>query len=207
VTLSRRSPWSLLALCLLMLTVAGCRGCPSKRPPIDLIRNMDRQPKLIPQGESAFFADGAAMRPPVEGTVARGDLALDLATRTGRQGDGTLLTSIPLPVDDTLLARGEERFGIYCAICHGADGDGRGAATVYGVPTADLHQERIRTLSPSEMFESVSHGVGLMPRYDYLVPVEDRWAIIAYLRQLQGEAAEEAAPGEPSPADATEVTP
>jgi mono/diheme cytochrome c family protein len=185
----------LLGLGLLLLGAGGCRGCPSQRPPIHLNPNMDRQPKLIAQAESGFFADGAAMRAPLEGTVARGELALPEAVRTGRTGDG-FVAAIPVSVDERVLARGAERYEIYCGLCHGERGDGRGMLWERAqIASANLHDERIRALAPGQVFDVVSHGSGLMGRYDYAIPIADRWAIVAWVRQLQEvEGTGEAAP-------------
>jgi hypothetical protein len=193
----RRSgaPPALAGLGLLLLVLSGCRGCPSSRPPIHLNPNMDRQPKLIAQAESGFFADGAAMRAPVEGTVARGELALTEEVRTGRR-NGDFVGELPMAVDEQVLARGADRYEIYCGLCHGERGDGRGMLWERAeIASANLHDERIRALLPGQIFDVVSHGTGLMGRYDYAIPVADRWAIVAFVRHLQE--AEGAEGGEP----------
>lgn len=117
--------FGLASLCLALVFSAGCmRGCTSSRPPIHVNPNMDRQPKAIPQSASNFFYDGAAMRTPVEGTIARGTLTDDPVFTTGLRADGSF-ASIPIAVDDALLARGEQQYQIYCSPCHGDTGDGQ----------------------------------------------------------------------------------
>ncbi len=179
-------PRTLLALAVLLL-LGGCvRGCPSRRPPIHPNPNMDRQPKYRPQAASAFFYDGAAMQKPVPGTVARGELAEDREFYSGRNLWGFPVMANPLTGQPGVLARGRERYGIYCAPCHGEGGDGQGMLQERAkVETADLTEERIRQLPDGRLFQVISDGTGLMPGYRYPIPPRDRWAIVAHLRQLQ----------------------
>ena len=183
-------PWRLLALAVLLLSMSGCmRGCTSPRPPIHPNPNMDQQPKYLAQAASDFFYDGATMRPDVEGTVARGELFEDVAFHTGRDATGQWVSN-PLAVDEAVLARGEERYGIYCAPCHSDRGDGRGMLYERSqVLSADLHEERLVTMADGEVFDTVTNGLGLMSGYRYPIPPRDRWAIIAYVRELQRSAA------------------
>lgn len=112
---------------LVVLVAGGCtRGSTSSRPPIHTNPNMDSQPKVRAFDASPWFADGMAMRPPVEGTVARGELNADPVYVTGASADGTFAAAIPLAVDAAVLARGAERFAIYCEPCHGGKGNGKG---------------------------------------------------------------------------------
>jgi mono/diheme cytochrome c family protein len=175
-----------IGLAALLVALGGCRGCTSSRPPIHLNPNMDRQPKLIAQASSDFFYDGMAMRTPVEGTVAREEPVRIGPAQSGHGPDGAPVARSPVAVTAELVARGEGRFAIYCAPCHGAHGDGHGLLSQRaGVATTDLHEERIRQMPDGQIFETVTNGFGLMQGYGYLVPAHDRWAIIAYLRQLQ----------------------
>lgn len=180
----------LLTLATVLLALGGCaRGCTSRRPPIDISPNMDRQPKYLPQGASSFFADGATMRPPVEGTVARGELFVDSALYEGKDEAGEPVAENPLPISEQLLVRGAERFQIYCAPCHGDRGDGKGMLNQRaGVNVASLLDERIRNLPDGQIFDVVTNGLGLMSGYRYPIPAQDRWAIIAHVRTLQKEA-------------------
>ena len=195
---------------LLAVLLGGCRGCPSSRPPIHLNPNMDIQPKLKAQAESAFFYDGAGMRTPVEGTVAQGELHEDSAYWTGKDAAGGFVAAIPghdqaghdqAPV----LPRGQQRFGIYCSPCHGAAADGKGMLFQRAqVQSANLMEQRFRDMPAGQLFDEVTHGVGLMPAYGPFVPVADRWAILAYVRKLQAEtpmpAAAAAGAAAPAPA-------
>lgn len=170
------------------LLLSGCRGCPSSRPPIHLNPNMDNQPKLLPQAASGFFADGAAMRRPVEGTVAQGELHEDRARYAGRDGGGAFVAALPVAVDERVLRRGEERYGVYCGPCHGAEADGKGMLFQRArVESADLLSAKVRALPPGQLYDVISHGMGLMPGYAAQIPVDDRWAIIAYVQKLQAE--------------------
>ncbi|RMF08349.1 MAG: cytochrome c [Candidatus Neomarinimicrobiota bacterium] len=184
----RRPSGLRLLLPLLALILTACfRGMPSKKPPIHLNPNMDTQEKYKPQSRSLFFADEATMRPPVEGTVARGHLKNDLPYYTGRNPDSSYVTANPLPLTADILDRGQERFNIYCSPCHSRLGDGKGIITQYKfpIPPTSLHEERIRTMPDGQIFETISRGIRNMPSYRHQIPVRDRWAIIHYVRALQ----------------------
>lgn len=176
------------ALALVLLALSGCaRGCTSSRPPIHLNPNMDIQPRYEPQAPSAFFYNGAAMRPPVQGTVARGELRDSGPFWTGKDAaGGAFVTAIPMEVNDAVLARGAERYDIYCATCHDKGGDGKGILYERGkVPTPSFHDDRLRTMPDGQIFDVITNGFGLMPSYRYPLPAADRWAIIVHLRGLQ----------------------
>ena len=211
----RANRWTTLALVLL---ASGCtRGSTSDDPPIHLIPDMDDQPRYEAQASSDFFYDGAAMRTPVAGTVARGSLVEDAARVTGKAG-GVPVDTSPVPVDEALLERGAERYAIYCAPCHAEDGSGQSMLRERaGVATADLLQERLLTVGDGYLFDVITNGLGLMPGYAYPVPPEDRWAIVAWVRELQAEAGTTAAAAAPvevetseegaEPAETTDDTP
>ncbi len=188
--MNARRTIKLLCLAVLPLCLLGCaRGCTSSRPPIHIVPNMDRQPKLKAQAESGFFYDGAAMREPVPGTVARGQLRENTALYTGKDADGEFLTENPLELDDAMLARGAERYFIYCRPCHDKRGNGQGILFERGgVPTPAFSEERIVLLPDGEIFDTVTNSKGLMPAYGRIVPAADRWAIIAHVRRLQHDA-------------------
>jgi mono/diheme cytochrome c family protein len=159
---------------------------------------MDRQPKLRPQKPFEFFANGLSSQLPPPGTVARSapvqtvdgpayhfeNVPLNTGTVTGTTN---FVETNPLPVTETLLARGHQRFDIYCAPCHGRLGDGNGITKAIGdMPAvANLHDQRIIEMTDGEIFHTITMGKGLMGAYGPIVPAEDRWAIIAYLRVLQ----------------------
>src|SRR5262249_28127147 len=162
-------------LALALLALSGCRGCTSSLPPIHPNPNMYNQPRYEPQTASAFFYNGQEMRPPVPGTVARGelrDLTKDGAYWTGKDADGKVLTAIrPPPVDPTarpvdaaaVLARGKQRFEIYCAACHDKGGDGKGILFERGkVPTPSFHDDQRRRMPDGQIFDTITNGTGLM---------------------------------------------
>jgi mono/diheme cytochrome c family protein len=163
---------------------------------------MDNQPKVRPQSASAFFYDGASMRVPVPGTVAIGGLKEDAAFFTGKGADGQFVATSPVPVDERVVQRGHERYRIYCLPCHDARGEGKGILFQRGgVPTASFHQEKILKYPDGQIFDVITNGQGLMSGYRWPIPPADRWAIIAYVRQLQRERAARAVSAE-APASA-----
>ncbi len=175
-----------------LLVLVGCRGTESSKPPIHINPNMDRQEKFIGQQENRFFENRMAMRPPVPGTVARGFLREDSRFYYGREASGALVTELPLPATADLLARGQNRYNIYCAVCHGQAGDGKGIIMVgnggagYGyVPAPDFHVDRLRTIEDGHIYDVITNGIRNMPAYAPQIPVADRWAIVAYVRALQ----------------------
>ena len=186
---SVRAGGRVLVALVLCLPLAGCvRGCTSSRPPIHLNPSMDDQPKVRPQAASTFFFNGAAMREPVPGTVRIGGLKEDTAFFTGKGADGQFVATIPHAVDDALVARGRQRYTIYCQPCHDARGDGRGILFQRGsVPTATFHQEKILKYADGQIFDVITNGTGLMAGYRWPIPPADRWAIVAYVRGLQRE--------------------
>jgi mono/diheme cytochrome c family protein len=160
-------------LLLLTLALAGCSTY-SRTPPIQVFPDMKDQPKYLPQGESRFFRDGRELRPPVPGTVARGEADADEAA------------SNPLPMTMATLERGRERFNIYCAPCHDRTGSGRGiVATRSSWLAADLTADRIRQMPDRQIFDTITNGVRSMPPYRFQVGGRDRWAIVAYVRALE----------------------
>jgi mono/diheme cytochrome c family protein len=177
------------ALVLTSVLVSGCaRGCTSSRSPIHINPSMDDQPKARPQTASAFFYNGASMREPVPGTVPIGGLEEDGAFFTGKGADGQFVAAIPHPVDDALVERGRQRYGIYCEPCHDARGDGRGILFQRGnVPTGNFHEDKILKYGDGQIFDVITNGVGLMSGYRWPIPPADRWAIVAYVRELQRE--------------------
>ncbi len=129
-------------------------------------------------------ANSAALLPPA-GTVARGELDAESPEQTGKLGREFLL-QIPLPLDEALVRRGQERFNIYCSPCHGRTGAGDGMIVQRGFrPPPSYHQDRLRKAPAGHFFDVMTHGFGAMPRYGPQIPPRDRWAIVAYIRALQ----------------------
>jgi len=148
-------------------------------------QDMHDQPKYIPLRESTFFGDERSARPLVPGTVARGQLRDDTLLYTGKVGDKDA-DVFPFAIDAAVLARGQERFNIYCSPCHGRTGQGDGMVVRRGYrrpPT--FHQDRLRSAPVGHFFDVITSGFGAMPDYASQIKVEDRWAIIAYVRALQ----------------------
>lgn len=174
-------------LVALVLCIAGFRGSASRRPPIELFNDMVRQAKPRPQAPSDYFSDTHASRFMPEGTVARGSAFQDLPLNTGRVTGTTNFVELnPLTVTAALLARGRERYQITCLPCHGAQADGKGIVTKYGmVVIANLHDPRIVRMKDGEIFNTIGYGRNLMQGYAATVDLPDRWAIVAYVRALQ----------------------
>ncbi|MFT3839469.1 MAG: c-type cytochrome [Myxococcaceae bacterium] len=208
---------------LLVVTVAGCRGGESDQPPVHLIRNMFTQEKGKPyrQDTTGMWADGRVMRTPVDGTVAVGELREDQLYYEGvampTDADGGTISVLPdggvpalepsklfpaqLKVDgkvpDSMRERGQNRYNIYCAPCHGVDGDGKGTVAVRPdgttsrgllVPPPAMNSERVKTLVAGKIYAAIANGVNNdnMPSYAAQIPVADRWAIVSYVRKLSG---------------------
>jgi hypothetical protein len=189
---SKRAILPLLLAALTPLGLQGCmRGCSSSDPPVLINFSMFNQPKYKAQAASPFFYDGMTMRPPVPGTIARGHLHQELALSTGMDAGGKPVTTSPVVVDEALLARGAERYGIYCQPCHDERGEGKGILFQRAkVPTANLMEQRIRELPDGAIFDTITNGKGLMASYRYQVVAHDRWAIIAHVRDLEKKSAE-----------------
>jgi len=148
-------------------------------------QDMHDQPKYIPLRQSTFFDDARSARPLVAGTVARGHLHDDSLLETGRAGNADAET-FPLTVDAALLARGRERFDIYCAPCHGRTGYGDGMIVRRGFRRPEsYHTDRLRAAPPGHFVDVMLNGFGAMADYADKVDARDRWAIAAYIRALQ----------------------
>jgi cytochrome c553 len=169
-----------------MLCVTSCR------------KGMVDQQHLKPLAEDNFFADGRGSRVPPAHTVARGQLREDEQFFTGKIGP-QLAGNFPMPVTRQLLGRGQERFNIYCAACHGPTGDGNGMIVQRGFPQPpSLHEPRLRDAPPGHFVDVMKNGYGVMYSYASRVAPEDRWAIAAYIRALQ--LSQNAAPADADPA-------
>jgi mono/diheme cytochrome c family protein len=188
---------------LTVLTLAGCRGGESSKPPVNLIRGMMTQEKAkaYRRDTSGLFADGRTMRLPVEGTVAQGQLEDDALLYEGLDDKGQPSQKFPDAVKqdgvltDAFRARGKARFEIYCAPCHGLAGDGKGPVAQLAldggprllVAPPAYTDPRLKEMVVGKMYSAIKNGVnaGNMPSYAVQIPVDDRWAILAYIRALQ----------------------
>ena len=158
---------------LTLLALAGCR------------QDMQDQPRFKPLAKSDFYADLRSARPPVEGTVARGQLHEDTYFYTGKVGDNPG-DYMPFPVTDEVLQRGRERFNIYCEPCHGMTGDGDGMIVQRGFRhPPSLHSDHLRSAPAGHFFDVISNGFGVMYPYGYRIVPRDRWTIVSYIRALQ----------------------
>jgi mono/diheme cytochrome c family protein len=190
---------AIFALCVLAtVAVLGFRGTHFRKPPLYIFPDMERQPKLRPQTANAFFDNGMSSRLPVAGTVARsqpihvGEKLIypwqDAPLTTGLVTGTTNFVELnPLPVTDELLQRGQQVFNINCAACHSKVGDGNGTPKRIGAMAVvgNLHDKRIVELTDGELFNTISYGKNLMLGYAATLPIQDRWAAVAYLRALQ----------------------
>jgi mono/diheme cytochrome c family protein len=156
-----------------VLLLAGCQ------------QDMAQQPRVKPLSASDFFKDGRGSRPPVPGTVARGQLREDEHLYTGKVG-GQLAETFPFAITRADLERGRERYNIYCTPCHGYAGDGRGMIVQRGLKAPpSFHIERLQKSPPGHFFDVTSNGLGAMQDYAAQIAPEDRWRIAAYIRALQ----------------------
>jgi mono/diheme cytochrome c family protein len=159
---------------VLVCVTAGCR------------QDMHDQPKYRPYRESSFFADDLSARPVVAGTVPRGHLNDDPLLYTGKDDGGAVATVFPFPVDSAVMARGQERFNIFCAPCHGRTGLGDGMVVQRGYRRPPrLDDQRLRDAPVGHFFDVMTNGFGAMPDYAVQVRPRDRWAIAAFIRALQ----------------------
>jgi cytochrome c1 len=197
-------------LTIAVIAVCGFRGQKTTNPPWEIFPDMVRQMKVRAQSPLEFFADGRGPRAPIPGTVPIGyemphpqnsptgappgqelshrRLAFSVGTDyydTGKMGD-RWGTGIPIQVTPQLIQRGQQRFNITCAMCHGATAAGNGITKQYGLATVvSLQDDRIRKMADGEIFNTITNGKNTMMAYGPNLVVADRWAIIAYLRALQ----------------------
>jgi mono/diheme cytochrome c family protein len=163
----------LLAIVATALVVAGCR------------QDMHDAPRYEAFEANDAVADNRASRLPPAGTVPRGWLRDDEALYTGKVA-GQAVTTFPFAIARADLARGQERYNIYCTPCHGRVGDGNGMVVQRGLrQAASFHQDRLRQEPPGYFFDVITNGFGAMPDYAAQIPVRDRWLIVAYVRALQ----------------------
>ena len=221
----KRSKVVVCAFGVAMLLILVCGGCR---------RDMQDQPKMKPLRGSSFFADGLSSRQPIDGTVARGQLRSDTEYFTGKKAKAPGATAtpaqqqtagaqqttgaqtvtyaddvdtFPFPVTKEIVVRGQERFNIFCSACHGLTGNGDGMIVRRGFRrAASFNDDRLRQAPVGHFFDAITNGWGAMPAYAPQIPVQDRWAIIAYIRALQTSQQNTAA-ATASPAPSSSPTP
>ena len=162
-------------------------------PRIHIIPDMDNQPKVKAQSRFMLFADRRGMRPPVAGTVARGSLIGNPSLEFGKTTDDAWVEAIPVDMSMSLLERGRKRYDIFCSPCHGLSGYGDGMVARRAdqlqegtwTPPTSFHTELIRERPAGHIYNTISNGIRNMPAYGSQIPVDDRWAIVAYVRALQ----------------------
>ncbi len=189
---------ALLSTLVLAAIVSGCVGIESEEPPIVGIRNMYNQPRYDTQERQPFFPDQRSMRPEVDGAVSREMVKL-LPWATGRDAKGERwIMEVPQALIERnggnakFLARGQERYNIYCSVCHSISGDGKGmvsrraaALGAAGLVAPTFHDDRLRGIPDGQLYATITNGVRNMPSYAHNIPVDDRWAIVHYVRALQ----------------------
>jgi mono/diheme cytochrome c family protein len=205
----------------LWLICIGCR------------RDMQDQPKVKPLRGASFFADGLGSRQPIEGTIARGQLREDVEFYTGKKARAANavatpaqqqtagaqnvaaqqssfpddVVEFPIPVTKEVVLRGRERYNIFCSACHGLTGNGDGMIVRRGFRrAASFNDDRLRQAPVGHFFDAMTNGWGAMPSYAPQIPVQDRWAIAAYIRALQASQQNTAA-ASASPAPSPSPTP
>jgi mono/diheme cytochrome c family protein len=167
--------WRLVAgVALTAVIAAGCR------------QDMHDAPRYDPLESSDLFSNGSSARPLVAGTVARDHLNEDAFLHTGKDAAGLPVAEFPFAISRSDLDRGQERFNVYCAPCHGQTGNGNGMVVQRGYRQAQsMHIERLRTAPVGYFYDVITNGFGVMPDYRGQIPVDDRWKIVAYVRALQ----------------------
>ena len=190
--------WVLFFMAVLCLAGTGCR------------RDMQDQPKMKPYRGTTFFTDGLSGRQPIQGTIPRGFLRTDTEYYTGKKSGATPsaspaaspaaaqavagqvnafpddLETFPFPVTEDTVRRGRERYDIFCSVCHGMTGNGDGMVVRRGFRrAASFNDDRLRQAPVGHFFDAITNGWGAMPSYAAQIPVQDRWAIVAYIRALQ----------------------
>jgi mono/diheme cytochrome c family protein len=179
---------------------------------------MQDQPKMKPYRGTTFFADKLSARQPIEGTVPRGFLRTDTELFTGKKSRTTAgpatqtiqgqdnsfpddIDYFPIPITEEVVTRGRSRYDIFCSACHGFTGNGDGMIVRRGFRrAASFNDDRLRQAPVGHFFDAITNGWGAMPSYASQIPVQDRWAIVAYIRALQESQRNQTTPlASPSP--------
>ncbi|MDX9752746.1 MAG: cytochrome c [bacterium] len=193
-----------IALAVLpFLIVKQVRVTMADKPRIHLIPDMDSQPKFRAQSASLFHDDQRAMRPVLEGTLARNEYFADEQFITGKidpsipstESQDNWITTYPVEVQVTVpfIQRGQKKYQIFCATCHGVSGQGNGMTAQRAdrlaegtwTPPPSFHTDILRTTPVGSLYDTITHGIRKMPAYGPQIEPMDRWAIVTYIRALQ----------------------
>ncbi len=182
---------------LVALALTGCRGSIKKKAPIHPNWNMDQTTRFDAQEPNGFYADNRSARVWPEGTVRgadpRGDVPACVLPETnphlceGKAADGSWATAMPAEVALTAetLDRGQDRYDIFCAPCHDRVGSADGMVARRGMTPITFHNDIVRARQVGKLYDTITNGGAVMPGYAAQLPVEDRWAVAAYVRALQ----------------------
>lgn len=195
------------------VVVLGFRGDKSEKTPWMIFPDMDNQPKYKPQATNEYFQNRMNDRPRPANTVIRGqgwevrevfgedystDKFTDTALNEGRNPDGSWATEFPIPVTYEMMELGQRKYEIFCTVCHGAAGDGKGITSKYGILAANLQLDMYREMAGGEIWNTITYGKNTMYGYGDKLSPEERWAIVLYVRALQ---LSQRAPAEAIPVD------
>ncbi len=192
---------TLIFIVIAVVSILGFRSDKFSKPPVWVFDDMDIQTKYSPQGKNEFFPDKRDDRPVIPGTVGRGygwevkevfeegygyAVAEKPAMYSGKDEKGDWLRGYPIEIDEETMELGQQKFDIFCAICHGEAGDGNGITKQYGMAATPTYlDERIRNMPEGEIFNTITNGKNLMGSYGAALTPKERWAVIAYVRALQ----------------------
>ncbi len=179
----------ILMMMVLAIAASACGLRPGgNTPPLQVHPDMDNQPKFKAQSASKFYADGRSNRAAVPGTIAQGKLNEDDILNTGKDASGNLLKNNPVVITKAVLERGQERFNINCAPCHGRMGEGNGIVKIKSggaLAPANLQETRLREVGDGHIYDVITNGIRTMQPLGGNITVSDRWAITHYVRALQ----------------------
>lgn len=189
-----------IAVVIAVVAILGFRGDKSEKTPWMIFPDMDNQPRYKPQATNHYFQDRMNDRPKPAGAVIRGqgwevketfsaDFAEDFSDSTvfyeGKNEDGSWATEFPIDVDNATMELGRQKYDIFCKVCHGAAGNGKGITSKYGVIPANLLQQNYHEMPAGQIFNTITNGKNTMFGYGEKITPEERWAIILYVRALQ----------------------
>jgi len=189
-----------IAIVIAVVAILGFRGDKSEKTPWMIFPDMDNQPRYKPQATNEYFQNRMDDRPKPVGTVVRGqgweqkelfspqyreDYDHSTVFYEGRNPDGSWSSGFPIEINNQTMELGRQKYGIFCTVCHGAAGDGKGVTSKYGILAANLQLEMFRNQPEGEIFNTITHGKNTMYGYGAKITPEERWAIILYVRALQ----------------------